>query len=61
MGKGGPQKKPTQLAKLQGNPGRRPLNTNEPAPELPDGMPQRRSTVAHDPRNQDREQDEGEA
>lgn len=32
MGKRGPPPKPTALKRLQGNPGRRPLNSREPAP-----------------------------
>lgn len=32
MGQRGPAKKPTKLNKLQGNPGRRPLNQREPQP-----------------------------
>ena len=37
MAKRGPKPKPTALRILEGNPGRRPLNTNEPQP--PGGMP----------------------
>lgn len=33
MGKRGPAPKATNLKILEGNPGKRPLNTNEPAPE----------------------------
>ena len=33
MGARGPQPKPTALAKLQGNPGKRPLPKNEPQPK----------------------------
>jgi P27 family predicted phage terminase small subunit len=46
-GSGGPNRKPTTLKVLEGNPGRRPLNPNEPKPEV--GMsekPRRLSTVA---------------
>jgi P27 family predicted phage terminase small subunit len=37
MGKRGPPKKPTALKIIAGNPGHRPLNLNEPQPEV--GMP----------------------
>jgi len=38
MGKRGPSPKPTKLKVLEGNPGKRPLNENEPkpTPSLPD-------------------------
>lgn len=35
----GPPPKPTQLKKLAGNPGKRPLNANEPKPPKPDRVP----------------------
>ena len=35
----GPKKKPTALKILQGNPGRRPINMNEPKPGLPNMEP----------------------
>lgn len=38
MGKRGPAPAPTALKKLQGNPGKRPLNQNEPKPD--NGKPQ---------------------
>jgi P27 family predicted phage terminase small subunit len=31
----GPRPKPTQIRRIQGNPGRRPLNKREPKPETP--------------------------
>lgn len=43
MGKRGPSPKPTKLKILSGNPGKRPLNQNEPKPkvekEIPDPPP----------------------
>mgnify|MGYP001261932728 CR=1 FL=1 len=43
MPKGGQNRKPTQLKVIQGNPGKRPLNPNEPkpapvAPKMPKGL-----------------------
>ena len=34
MGKRGPAPKPTELKRLQGNPGKRPLNKREPKPAI---------------------------
>lgn len=39
MGQRGPQKNPTQLEVLRGNPGRRELNQNEPKFEIEDEVP----------------------
>lgn len=35
----GPPKTPTNIAEARGNPGRRPLNTDEPKPALADAVP----------------------
>ena len=34
MGRRGPQRKPTKLKVVEGNPGKRPINANEPDPEV---------------------------
>lgn len=39
MGRGGRKNKPTGRKKLEGNPGKRPLNEKEPQPRILDGVP----------------------
>ena len=39
MGKRGPTPKPTKLKLLEGNPGKRRINRNEPEPKLPASVP----------------------
>ena len=39
MAKSGPSPKPTELRLLEGNPGKRPINVNEPRPDRGKGTP----------------------
>lgn len=39
MAKTGPKPQPTELKRLRGNPGRRPLPKNEPKPRVSSGLP----------------------
>ena len=40
MAKPGPQPVPSELKRLKGNPGRRPISDDEPKPPIPPGVPE---------------------